>query len=153
MCFRWRGFWLNYAIRADQTDLNIGRGFSYPAFVCINTPTQMCVCYCCKQHLFLKTVQKVRKENGLCGKRELYRSFMMKGKHTHTHPHFPQPFDLLVKDFQLTLIARIVMAFLWMSHMHKATASAPNWSIGCSAFFRTCPVSSNNADWAPCPLM
>lgn len=81
---------------------------------------------------FLKTVQKVRKGNGLGGKRELYKSFMMKGEKT---PYFPQLFDLLEKDFQLTLIARLV-ASLWISHVHKAIASAPNWSIGCSAFFR-----------------
>lgn len=48
---------------------------------------------------------------------------------------FPELFDLLEKDFQLTLIARLV-ASLWITHVHKATASAPNWSIGCSAFFR-----------------
>lgn len=67
----------------------------------------------------------------------------MKGK---KNPCFSQLFDLLEEDFQLTLIARLVMTSLWISHVHKAITCASNWSIGCSAFFRTWPVSSNDAD-------
>lgn len=73
---------------------------------------------------------------------------MMKGE---KKPCFPQLFDLLEKGFQLTLIARLVMASLWISHVHKAIVSAPNWSIGWSVFFRTWSVSSNDADRAPTP--
>jgi len=40
-------------------------------------------------------------------------------------PSFPQLFDLLEEDFQLTLVARLVMASLWISRIHKAVASAP----------------------------
>lgn len=81
---------------------------------------------------FLKTVQKVRKGNGLCGKKGVIQEFYDEREKTSC---FPQLFDLLEKDFQLTLIARLV-ASLWITHVHKAIASAPNWSIGCSAFFR-----------------
>lgn len=129
MCFRWRGFWLNYAIRADQTDLNIGRGFSYPAFVCSNTPTQMCVCYCCKQHLFSEDSSKSQERECSLWKKGVALKFYDEREGKLFSPAF-----CLFSEGLLTSMAGLVMASLWIHGVHRAAGSGPGRATGCLAF-------------------
>lgn len=108
----------------------------------------MCFVIVVNNTCLLKTVQKVRKGDDPCGKRELHWSFMMKGKASY----FPQPFFgffflTFTRGF-LTCIDRLVVASLWLPCVRKAIARADRqWlELVCSllCIFRAWPVLFTN---------